>query len=468
VSKTSDKVMWAITGLTVLALASATALLVRQAGTRERLRQAVLERPHQTAVSERPPQETPAPAAAAGERILFLAAVEGQEGTDLWAIPAAGGEATHLAEDVQISFFSGPLGVDSPLSLVGSAGRQRLAFVQGPHDAMQLVTLDLRSGELRQVFAASNGWWIRALSPSPDGRRLAFLTHEPLQGRSSDDLRTAAYIADMAIGSVEKRFEQASTRAPLVWSPDGQRLAVWGGGEGREGGKLLLLAVEGREPEPTSLCQGLPLAWSSDGSRLLAAFGQEWRPELAWCDLATGDQTPIALQRAGSGVPVDFLQRLSLSPDGNWLMYAGGPDFDHTGVYAVTLAGGEPVVLSEEETGLMMVWSRWSPDERHIAFVTAQVARDLNTPPWGFRAFVAQAGGSDLWPLNEEVEGDVYSVVWSPEGRRLAFAPVSHEDEQPVGRLYVADVERHMLTLLHEGQEYCVVAGWLPAPAEGE
>ena len=111
--KTSDRVLWAVTGLVASALVVGTVLLVRQAGTLERLRQAVLERSRQTAVSERSPQETPTPAAAAGERILFLAAVEGQEGTDLWAIPAAGGEATRLAETVH---FFGP----TPLSISNS------------------------------------------------------------------------------------------------------------------------------------------------------------------------------------------------------------------------------------------------------------------------------------------------------------------------------------------------------------
>ena len=87
-SKSGVRVLWAITGLVALMLAVATVLLARQAGTLERLRQ-------QAAVR----------ASAADERILFLAAAAGRESTDLWAVPATGGQATRLAENVEVHSF---------------------------------------------------------------------------------------------------------------------------------------------------------------------------------------------------------------------------------------------------------------------------------------------------------------------------------------------------------------------------
>ncbi|MCT4368564.1 MAG: hypothetical protein N3Z28_12990 [Synechococcaceae cyanobacterium MAG-AL2] len=451
-SKTSDKVMWAITGLMVLALASATALLVRQAGTLERLRQAVQDRPHQIAVSERPPQETPAPAAAAGERILFLAAVAGQEETDLWAIPAAGGEATRLAENVR---FFGP----TPLSIIDSGDEQRLAFVQGPTEAMRLVTLDLRSGQLNELFAASEGWWLTWPSASPDGQHLAFVSHEPPQGEElSGDLQAVLYVVSAAEGNVEKRIEPVMIWTPLAWSPDGQWLAVVGMGASRQP-RLTLLPAEGGVPQVLPLSAAWLAAWSPDSMQLTTAH-REFSSglELVSWDVAAGREVDLA---PDPGMRQGAINYLAWSPDGEWLLGLAGTDWWSMGLYLVGREGGEPLELFAGD-GSTVPWARWSPDGEHIAFIVAR-GGSQNTPAVEMDAYVVQPDGGDLWQVDERLAGLVRQMAWSSDGQRLAFALNDEEGESPSGQLYVVDLGGQAPAVLHEGLGRYFYPLWLLA-----
>ncbi|MDH7486080.1 MAG: hypothetical protein QHJ81_07355 [Anaerolineae bacterium] len=440
------KVLWAITGLAVLALSAATVLLARQAGALERLRQ-------QAAVR----------ASAADERILFLAAAEGQETTDLWVVPARGGQATRLAENVEVHSF----GQASPVSLISDGDERRLAFLQGPPEAMRLVTLDLDTGERGELFVASDGWWLASPSASPDGRRLAFISHEPPPDEEfSGDLSAALYVVNTSDGDIEQRLEPVPVWTPLAWSPDGQWLAA-NTGQARSPKLTLLPAAGGGPPQTLSFHAAWLAAWSPDGAWLTTAH---WElgggPKLVSWDVVAGREVDLPLHGTGPGVRPASVFNPAWSPDGTRLLYQAGMDSWSMGLYVVGREGGEPLELFAEAASTVW-WACWSPDGEQVAFLVARGGgRDRS--PLEMDGYVVQPDGQGLWQVDAGIEGRVQWMAWSPDGRRLAFALNGEGDELSPGQLYTVDLEERSPKVLHEGLRGYSYPLWLAATAGDE
>lgn len=120
-----------------------------------------------------------------------------------------------------------------------------------------------------------------------------------------------------------------------------------------------------------------PGGWSSDGQSVLVEIvHQNWTKEIAWLSLATGETR--VLTTLGHRRPQDQGERLSLSPDGQWIVYsafpadpganpprqAGEPDRH---LYLLPARGGTP---TEIVGGGVNVRPMWTPDSRRIAFVS--------------------------------------------------------------------------------------------------
>jgi Tol biopolymer transport system component len=484
--KTSDRVLWAITGVVALALAATTVLFAQRTGTWDRLREAVVERRRQTSAVERPGQDEPEPATAdeeeplpeptptavpaAPERVLFIAAAqrspeeESEAQVHLWSMPAAGGEVERLAEAVQAHSF----GEAAPWSFSGGAQGQKLAFLQGPTEDMRLMTVDLRSGEAREMLAASDGWWLASPSFSPDGQQLAFLNIEPPpSGEFHDSQYGTVYVVRADDGDIVRQFERAAIWTPLAWSSDGQWLAVVEAGGGTRWPRLTLLPGGDGEPMVAPFARAWQGTWLPKGQQMLAVRGQPGGGvELMAWDVAAGEFQPFVLQNENAGQLPGVVWNLNWSADGEWLSGLAGEEWEALGLYAVAREGGEPVQLFAEE-GSTVLWSRWAPDGGHLAFIVMQGASSDDAEEEAVDGYVVQPDGSGLWQVDVGLEGRVAQMAWSPDGQRLVFALNSGEGPEAEGRLYTVALEDQRPALLHEGLGRCYYLLWLPALAGG-
>jgi Tol biopolymer transport system component len=414
------------------------------------------------------PEDTPTPAPAAPERVVFIAAERaspddgpgGQIG--LWSVPAAGGDANQLAENVEAHSFS----EREPWSFSATGGGQKLAFVQGPRDEMRLMSVDLGSGSIREVLASSDGWWLASPSFSPDGQRLALLNIQPPpSGEFHDSQYGTVYVVRADDGDVERTFERAAIWTPMSWSPGGEWLAAVEAGGGTRWPRLTLLPAGEGEPMEAPFARAWHGTWLPQGQQLLTTRGQpSGGIELMFWDVSTAEFQPFSVQsEAGTGLP-DVVWGLKWSPDGRWLSGFVGDEWESLDLYAVRGEGGEPVQLFDEQ-GSTIIWSRWAPDSSHIAFIAirGRTLEDSGDEEDVVDGFVVQPDGGGLWQVNVGLGGRVARMAWSPDGQRLAFALNSGEGDAVQGRLYTVGLQDRRTRLLHEELGQCFYLLWLPA-----
>jgi hypothetical protein len=241
----------------------------------------------------------------------------------------------------------------------------------------------------------------RGLYPlwSPDGQRLACL-------------RPAASGEEFIIAIVNldgSGVAEIARGREVTWAPDGQRLAYAAVPAAAAPGQyaVYLIAPDGRGPTLLTTDGRAPL-WSPDGSRI--AF-QTKAGEIAVIELATNH-----LDLLGAG----------------W-RYAWAPaQFQVPGSkFQVQGSNLEPETLRAEPQG-----EAWNLELPRLAFISPRAA--------GSQLFVADADGSHRQRLTER--GGFESVVWSPDGQRLAVS-LSGEG------LWVLDADGSMLKKLADGRD---------------
>jgi len=89
-------------------------------------------------------------------------------------------------------------------------------------------------------------------------------------------------------------------------------------------------------------------------------------------------------------------------------------------LYRVPASGGEPLRLTYGTAS--QAAPRWSPDGRHIAFLSDRQGGKMNI-------HVLRADGGEAWPLTDAEKG-VQAFAWSPDGTRLAFTMVAPDSAE--------------------------------------
>lgn len=333
--------------------------------------------------------------------------------------------------------------------------------------------------------ADSNPVW------SPDGRHIAFLRSAiDEQGRL-----TLSVMVVPALGGAERTLWVGSARAAgLDWSPDGEHLLFAGASADntRVGPpfRLLLLSIESRRvrrltsPPPGSVGD-LHGVFSPDGRTIAFVRDVVAGTDVHVLSLAGGEPARLTFGN-------QFVTSVAWLSDGQALLFSASGRDRTSALWRLAVSGGP----AERLTGIADQVSDVATDRsgHRVAFTRtvhdANIQRiDLSTPGRDERPLIASAridtdpdfspdatrvafasnrGGSrQIWTAAADgtnalqltsLPGRCRDPVWSPEGRRIAFASIPNDRIRE--DIYVIDVDGGPALQLTDGAETDVWPRW--------
>ncbi|TFH67098.1 MAG: hypothetical protein E4G90_00115, partial [Gemmatimonadales bacterium] len=286
-------------------------------------------------------------------------------------------DGTELVYSMQGSLWRQRMGTTEAIQLTAGPGYDHqpdwspdgrwVVFTRYVNDALDLQLLDLTSGEVTTLLA--NGGVNLDARWSPDGRRLVFVS-------TAYEGRWHVFVApfDSAtgrLGNAVRITEDLDSRLPRYYYStwDHYLSPTWGPG----GEELILVSNRDR-------------VWGTGGFWRMSADGGPMR-EL-WYEETTWKARP------------------DWAPDGRRVVYSGYHGRQRNQLWIMTADGGDPFQLTYGDFDATA--PRWSPDGRHIAFISNE------------------EGNTSLW------------VVDVPGGRRQQVFPRDRRYRTPVGRLRVS------------------------------
>ncbi len=226
---------------------------------------------------------------------------------------------------------------------------------------------------------------------TPDGRAISFLT------KRQDDEQRSLYVIPLGGGEARKVLEHGASISSYAWSPDGKRVA------------FLAREVPDKKKEE--------LKKKGFNQQI---YEEDWTPVRVWMasvslDGSAGsqDDKPRALELDGHAAD------LSWSPTGGNLLVSLSPtslvddSYMKRRLHVVSVETGK-VTARLRNPGKLGA-SAWSPDGKHIAFITGE---DENDPKDGRLRVVSVGGGSHV-DVVPSYDGHVSGMVWRDSSRLL-------------------------------------------------
>ena len=283
-----------------------------------------------------------------GRWLAFLADRGAKSTTQVWAMPAASGEAHALTnfpggvasfawspdgKRLAVIAYDAPAASDAPEPKnPPPIVTERFHFKQDESgylksERQHLYVFDLGSGQSEQLTSGAHDEWLP--SWSPDGRLIAYVTK-----RGADPDRHSnydLYVMEPRAGATERPLtsftgadNDPEVALPPQWSPDSRRIAYLQGGEDKwvyySPTELAIVDVaSGRSSVPVRLDRWVTNPrWSHDGRFLLAVVEQSRVAHLTRIDPRTGKVAPLT---SGPRLDVDF----AVARDGR-IVVLGGDD----------------------------------------------------------------------------------------------------------------------------------------------
>lgn len=337
----------------------------------------------------------------------------------------------------------------------------------------------------RPLDASSDTWTVETMmsvrrvasvTPSPDGRWVAFLVGAAVMEGERSEWVTQVHLA-AADGSSHRQLTRGdkSATAPS-WSPDGRWIGFLSSRSGKA--NVWRISPDGGEAEMiTDVTHGvLAFGWSPDGMSLAlvmrdgkseeeekaAKEKRDWRTVDENVKMSRLYVAPIEKDASGTREPRlltkgDYtVGGFSWSPDGATIVFEHQktPQVDHwpTGdISAVSVADG--VVRPLAATGAAEADPVYSPDGRWVAFT-----RSVEPTRWArdFRVHVVSAAGGTARQLAETPDNAASMIGWSADGSRVLVG----ETDRVTGRVYAVPVDGSPARAIETG-ERSVGAGTL-------
>ena len=260
--------------------------------------------------------------------------------------------------------------------------------------------------------------WTASPQISPDGSRIVYTLVKVAS--KHDNYETALWLT-LATGGPARQLTSGPHDSGAQWSPDGKILAflrVMEKDGKPEPPQIYLLSMEGGEARPlTEMPKGAGApVWSPDG-RLLAFTS----PTLAKDFEKKKDDAPPESD-------VRVITRAEYRENGEGYIDSDRPD--HIWVVDVPRvpAGSQKArqVTKGEFSEDEITWSR---DGSKLYFTSDRVKESYYSPPAGAIYEVNSAGG-DIRKVTV-LDGPIYGLSLSPDGRRLAFVGELNHSDQP-------------------------------------
>ncbi len=264
--------------------------------------------------------------------------------------------------------------------------------------------LDTASGQAREVSIKLHGTPagpvvehrsfnnFGELALSPDGKKLALLTHGEVFAAAAKDGGDAARVT-----------RTNSAESQVAWASDSRRLVYVSDRDGH----LNLFLYDFEKNQETRLTEGAsedhtPL-FSPDGKSL--AF-QRNGSELCVLDMET-KQVRVLARGQLERPPLNTSRPMAWSPDSKWIAYLSTAGKMFKNAYIVPAAGGE----SRQASFLPNVFTgslTWSPDGAFLLFVTGQ------------RTETSQVARVELVPRTPKFREDLFRDLFKPEDKPKA------------------------------------------------
>jgi dipeptidyl aminopeptidase/acylaminoacyl peptidase len=175
----------------------------------------------------------------------------------------------------------------------------------------------------------------------------------------------------------------------------------------------------------------------SSGAVVDGATADTQAPSLQAGAAQTPNQTPVTIDDA---LALKSVASAMVSPDGTQVLYTvrgweqeGDRMESRTRIWKVAAAGGPAQQITFGERGDAQ--PQWSPDGRHISFVSARGSGSGDDAPKA-QIYVMRTDGGEAWKLTDAKE-NVASYSWAPDSSRIAYVttePRSADQEAAIRR----------------------------------
>jgi len=358
---------------------------------------------------------------------------------------------------------------------------------------------------------------------SPDGKQIAFVEDKNL-GRGEGDLDV--YIVSSGGGEPRKIANTEKASSP-VWSPDGEMIAYLDFAKGnkifispvsqkynekqksfsintpegteevrllagwtpdnkigallvkkQEFGIYTLPAEGGQAAKILHDTYAVQPRWSHDGKRIYYVTYSDdvsdifYRWHLASVSANGGDGKAVFNESTIKQLPFQSGNRIS--PDGKTLISAAhsiNDKFDpsygwpFSRIWKIALDGSKNEQLTDEAGSFADASPCWSPDGKKVAFVRSKLKKGEIDPYENAAIYTIDASGHNIELIADEAGNWVNSLIWSPNGKMLAW--LSQEQEAPTTKrklLNIYDFEKRETRIVGEveSQHVNIETAWSP------
>ncbi len=286
----------------------------------------------------------------------------------------------------------------------------RRVSVHGRVPNRDVLVVDLETDSTLAVPIAGNYSDLGAGSWSPDGERLAIVTHSAVVG---SQLRVASLN-----GRTETVVEDTSSLSSPQWSGAGDAIfyarpdgTVWRipisrrTSRATRGPEQVYAQLEALQMEP---CCDLSFSLTRDARRMVYSKGKRFANLAIVEPTISGNFSRTVSLTSGTSLRWSP----AVSPDGRWIAFAqeveGGAD-----LFRMPVDGGPPARITFGAQVRYPSHIAWSPDGNHLAFLTMRNGQG--------KVWIAQVQGGVLRPFNATAMSLwTGHLTWAP-GPRIAY-----------------------------------------------